>query len=113
MIIIVISFLMIRRPPRSTLFPYTTLFRSAISIGLLNEELSLFPDQTKEFLIKAEDLISMITGRKLKILAPLMDFTKRDVVALAEKKGIIGTYSCHAGGETPCGECIACKEFDF
>src|SRR5205823_13697733 len=25
-------FLMIRRPPRSTLFPYTTLFRSAIEI---------------------------------------------------------------------------------
>src|SRR3712207_9530582 len=25
-----IFFLMIRRPPRSTLFPYTTLFRSAI-----------------------------------------------------------------------------------
>src|SRR2546426_8577255 len=26
-------FLMIRRPPRSTLFPYTTLFRSATAIG--------------------------------------------------------------------------------
>src|SRR5437867_13452412 len=26
-------FLMLRRPPRSTLFPYTTLFRSAILIG--------------------------------------------------------------------------------
>src|SRR3712207_8045068 len=26
-------FLMIRRPPRSTLFPYTTLFRSAVSSG--------------------------------------------------------------------------------
>src|SRR3712207_9079045 len=25
-------FLMIRRPPRSTLFPYTTLFRSAIEL---------------------------------------------------------------------------------
>src|SRR2546422_11158023 len=25
-------FLMIRRPPRSTLFPYTTLFRSAVGI---------------------------------------------------------------------------------
>src|SRR3712207_9335720 len=24
---------MIRRPPRSTLFPYTTLFRSAVGIG--------------------------------------------------------------------------------
>src|SRR3712207_7361427 len=27
-------FLMIRRPPRSTLFPYTTLFRSAVSAGI-------------------------------------------------------------------------------
>src|SRR3712207_6901103 len=27
-------FLMIRRPPRSTLFPYTTLFRSPLSIGI-------------------------------------------------------------------------------
>src|SRR5947209_17408652 len=26
---------MIRRPPRSTLFPYTTLFRSLLQIGLL------------------------------------------------------------------------------
>src|SRR5258708_18378732 len=28
-------FLMIRRPPRSTLFPYTTLFRSLLLCGLL------------------------------------------------------------------------------
>src|SRR5256885_8265452 len=27
-------FLMIRRPPRSTLFPYTTLFRSGVAPGL-------------------------------------------------------------------------------
>src|ERR1044071_8650484 len=27
-------FLMIRRPPRSTLFPYTTLFRSVLKYGL-------------------------------------------------------------------------------
>src|SRR5687767_15854015 len=27
-------FLMIRRPPRSTLFPYTTLFRSSLPVGL-------------------------------------------------------------------------------
>src|SRR3712207_8823632 len=27
-------FLMIRRPPRSTLFPYTTLFRSPRAVGL-------------------------------------------------------------------------------
>src|SRR3712207_8173382 len=28
-----VCFLMIRRPPRSTLFPYTTLFRSARKLG--------------------------------------------------------------------------------
>src|SRR5258708_22666331 len=29
--VIIFFFLMIRRPPRSTLFPYTTLFRSALA----------------------------------------------------------------------------------
>src|SRR3712207_8146046 len=28
-----VFFLMIRRPPRSTLFPYTTLFRSAVALA--------------------------------------------------------------------------------
>src|SRR6266542_6533821 len=32
--ILVFFFLMIRRPPRSTLFPYTTLFRSPTPRGL-------------------------------------------------------------------------------
>src|SRR5437762_11489948 len=31
-------FLMIRRPPRSTLFPYTTLFRSEITKRLIAEK---------------------------------------------------------------------------
>src|SRR3989442_3601413 len=30
-LVLVFFFLMIRRPPRSTLFPYTTLFRSSLS----------------------------------------------------------------------------------
>ena len=43
-------FLMIRRPPRSTLFPYTTLFRSLYDIV---DDLGYFipghePDQTLE-----------------------------------------------------------------
>src|SRR5256885_7152678 len=36
-------FLMIRRPPRSTLFPYTTLFRSACSPLTAKSTLSLPP----------------------------------------------------------------------
>src|SRR3712207_7768174 len=29
---------MIRRPPRSTLFPYTTLFRSGVEVGTVGRE---------------------------------------------------------------------------
>src|SRR3712207_6872942 len=45
-------FLMIRRPPRSTLFPYTTLFRSAyISWGVRNQaDTEQDVDQTLEAL---------------------------------------------------------------
>src|SRR5260221_4754318 len=38
-------FLMIRRPPRSTLFPYTTLFRSFLTESLVDGERS----QSKSF----------------------------------------------------------------
>src|SRR3712207_5785038 len=33
--IVIFFFLMIRRPPRSTLFPYTTLFRTFAVLGVL------------------------------------------------------------------------------
>src|SRR3712207_8389614 len=46
-------FLMIRRPPRSTLFPYTTLFRSPI----LLEALGLLPNDGswRDYLVGAHD----------------------------------------------------------
>src|SRR2546430_16598532 len=51
---------MIRRPPRSTLFPYTTLFRSPESatdfLGLkgLASVIAHFPEQLIEFLLVRE-----------------------------------------------------------
>ncbi|MES9829476.1 MAG: 7-cyano-7-deazaguanine synthase [Candidatus Thiodiazotropha sp.] len=83
---------------------------SAVSIGLLSEELSLFPDQTGVFLGKAELAIEEAMGQKISVVAPLLEFKKADVIALAKEKGLIGTYSCHAGAEVPCGECISCME---
>src|SRR3712207_7206058 len=40
-------FLMIRRPPRSTLFPYTTLFRSAASAAPVLEDRRVPLDRTQ------------------------------------------------------------------
>lgn len=85
---------------------------TAVCIGLLHEAFSLFPDQTRAFLIEAEAFLSRGLGVSLRVLAPLMSFSKADVLAAAKARGINGTYSCHAGGERPCGVCIACREFD-
>lgn len=85
----------------------------AVSIGLLHEDASLFPDQTDAFLKDAEAIIGRCMGREIRVLAPLSAFHKIDVVALAQEKGIIGTYSCHLGLDDACGACIACNEFNF
>lgn len=106
-------------PGRNMLFLLTAAAHAyqvgadAVSIGLLHEDTSLFPDQTSAFLKEAEIMIGRCMGRDIRILAPLAAFHKIDVVHLALEKGIVGTYSCHMGGEEACGACIACNEFKF
>lgn len=81
-----------------------------VAIGLLSEETHLFADQTGDFLRRMESLLELALGRPMRIVAPLMDFTKADSIQLARLKGIQGTYSCHSGNMEPCGECISCLE---
>lgn len=106
-------------PGRNMLFLLTAAAHAyqvdadAVSIGLLHEDTSLFPDQTSDFLRDAHCIIKRCMGRNIRVLAPLAAFHKQDVVALAREKGIRNTYSCHVGGEEPCGACIACNEFKF
>ena len=83
----------------------------AVAIGLLNEENHIFSDQTSAFLKVAEDALALAVDKRVKIMAPLQDFYKRDIIALAAEYGIIATYSCHKGTSIPCGKCIACGEF--
>lgn len=84
---------------------------NAVAVGLLNEKHSIFPDQTTAFIRDAESLISKTLGYSIKILVPLMSFSKAEVVQVAKLKGISKTYSCHAGTEQPCGVCVACREY--
>jgi len=83
---------------------------NAVAIGLLDERAHIFPDQTSTFLRAAEAAIEKALGRHVAVVAPLLSFTKREVLALAQLRGIHDTYSCHAGGEEPCGTCISCQE---
>ena len=86
---------------------------SSVAIGLLAEEFAHFPDQKAHFLTQAEAAIQAAVGRQIKVLTPLLECSKVDVVRLAEAKGITGTYSCHLGASAPCGQCLACLEFSF
>lgn len=81
-----------------------------IATGILTNP--IFPDQTKDFLSLTEQTLTASLGVKITILAPLIDMDKFDSIMLAQENGlpIDLTYSCHAGTEKPCGECISCKE---
>lgn len=86
---------------------------TSVAIGLLAEQFSLFPDQRQYFLVQAEQAIAAAMGHPIKIITPLFELGKADVVQLATEKGVVGTYSCHTGNNQPCGCCIACLEFQF
>src|SRR5258708_29662412 len=61
---------MIRRPPRSTLFPYTTLFRSDQQVRLTKEELDAIDKRRLDFMqqnvgnlpTEATSLVGQLTG---------------------------------------------------
>jgi 7-cyano-7-deazaguanine synthase len=82
-----------------------------IALGLLAERTTIFPDQSDKFLGLAEEALQASLGAKIVIHAPLRDFTKKDVVEIANQRKITNFYSCHAGTELPCGKCIACLEY--
>src|SRR3712207_9117379 len=55
---------MIRRPPRSTLFPYTTLFRSLVTLG----DLALGGDEDAHHLVDAGlQLVAVVAAETLDV----------------------------------------------
>lgn len=84
---------------------------TSVALGFLTQDSAIFPDQTDVFLEQSQKLLSVSLGVKMRILCPLRDFSKSDVVALAQELGVHRHYSCHVGGE-PCGMCIACMEYE-
>lgn len=84
---------------------------NGVAIGLLSPKSQLFPDQGEDFIRQCESILEVAIGRHINVVAPLVDLDKREVLAMAKARGIEGTYSCHAGTDLPCGECVSCIEF--
>lgn len=83
---------------------------SGVCIGLLDENQRIFEDQSASFLTRAEAMLRTATASQVSLAAPLIKFSKKQVLALAAEHGVKGTYSCHSGKKQPCGKCISCLE---
>src|SRR2546429_4953691 len=83
-------FLMIRRPPRSTLFPYTTLFRSlggpraAIVVQLLTETFVLALGGAGLGLIRSEEHTSELQSRLHLVCRLLLEKKKQQYKTLSD-----------------------------
>src|SRR5258708_17990131 len=85
---------MIRRPPRSTLFPYTTLFRSLASPGRA-ERMRVIPRRQSPW--RASDPFRVIAGGADRYQHPLAVAAKHDVSGRDRKpaRGIAGRSEEH------------------
>src|SRR2546428_11078503 len=71
----VFFFLMIRRPPRSTLFPYTTLFRSVLRLLKKTGSLEFARKRAREYAIEAKASLRKVKRlRNRKILEEYADY---------------------------------------
>src|SRR5256885_786754 len=87
---------MIRRPPRSTLFPYTTLFRSEFLELYLDIQQMRFSDRLKvEMEIQPETLAARVPNL---ILQPLVENAIRHGVARRVSAGMVGVRARREDG---------------
>src|SRR6476620_11906742 len=70
-------FLMIRRPPRSTLFPYTTLFRSGVARRAIQFTEQYLESRADHDDIRSEENTSELQSRQYLVCRLLLEKKKR------------------------------------
>ncbi len=82
-----------------------------ILFGANKDEAETFPDNTEIFREKISDLFQISTLSKPKVIAPLINSTKNDIVRIAIENSIPLELvrSCYDSGKKHCGKCESCK----
>mgnify|MGYP002624302205 CR=1 FL=1 len=82
----------------------------SIIIGANKEEAATFSDNTIQFIERINSEFEFSTREKPKVIAPLINCNKSDIVRLALENAIPLNLvmSCYAGGEKHCGICESC-----
>ena len=103
-------------PARNTVFTSIALSYAEsvkadiIIVGWDAEEAATFPDNSKEFLEKFNELIDVGSPEKIRIEAPAIDLNKEEIVKLGVEVGapMELSYSCYKGRQSHCGVCESC-----
>ena len=84
---------------------------SDIFVGFKNEGKESYPDTTKEFVRRINNLSEISCQEKFKIIAPLIKMDKEDIISLGKKIDVDfkETTSCYVGKKEHCGFCLACR----
>src|SRR3712207_3218630 len=91
---------MIRRPPRSTLFPYTTLFRSE---GALGDPALRRPIEERAPLLELDDPLGGLLGERLDHLPVVEELPAVHSVDEVLAPGVVGVHVAHGGGYAALG----------
>lgn len=69
-----------------------------------------YPDCSDAFQKAMGEAIFLGSGNQLRLIAPLVNWTKAEVVREGLRLGVPYelTWSCYEGGEKPCGKCGTC-----
>jgi 7-cyano-7-deazaguanine synthase len=81
-----------------------------ILIGANKEEAQTFSDNTQDFIDAVNKEFEYSTQQAPKVIAPLINYVKNDIVMLALNSGVPLelTRSCYQGGTKHCGICESC-----
>ena len=103
-------------PARNTVFTSIALSYAEsigaeiIIVGWNGEEGATFPDNSKQYMEKFNELIDVGSPDKIRIEAPAIDLNKEEIVELGIEVGapMELSYSCYKGDDKPCGVCESC-----
>src|SRR2546422_6911538 len=97
---------MIRRPPRSTLFPYTTLFRSSFPRWCRRRKSAGREPPIADHESRSEEHTSELQSRLHLVCRLLLEKKKNTKITITTNNGIKTSKACHATSTEQIRHCI-------